>query len=225
MSRFFLIVWALLSATALADTHPPSYDRITLSASAGESVENDILIATLYAQQEGNNPTKLSSQINQAISQAIAITKQQPEIKVQTMDYTTNPIYRNNTLSGWRVRQSIRLESKNATAISQLIGTLQDSLQLGSTQYTVSPERRQHVQDHLTSKAIQSFRKRAELITREMGHQTYRLVQLQINERGTSPRNYAMQGMALRAEAAPTLEAGSQRLEVQINGTIELQPK
>jgi predicted secreted protein len=34
-----------------------------------------------------------------------------------------------------------------------------------------------------------------------------------------------MQAMALRAETAPTLEAGSQRLEVQINGTIELRPK
>lgn len=223
MSRFILIAWILFSIPAIADTPPPSYDRITFSASAGEAVDNDILIATLYAQQEGNDPTRLSSQVNRAITQAVATAKQQPEIKVQTLDYTTHPIYRKSTISGWRVRQSIRLESKNATAISQLIGSLQDSLQLGSTQYTVSPERRKRVQDRLTAKAIQTFRKRAELISREMGQPDYRVVQLHINESGASPRHYAMKGRALMAEAAPTLEAGTQRLEVQINGTIELQ--
>ncbi|MCW8889968.1 MAG: SIMPL domain-containing protein [Sedimenticola sp.] len=224
MSRILLIAWALFSVPAIADTLPPSYDRISFSASAGESVENDILMATLYAQQEGNNPTRLSTEINQAISQAVTLAKQQPEIKVQTLDYTTHPIYRNNTITGWRVRQSIRLESRNASAISQLIGTLQETLQLGNTQYTVSPERQQSVQNRLTTEAIQAFRQRAELITREMGRQDYRVVEMQINENGSSPRQYAMQGRALMAEAAPTLEAGTQRLQVQVSGTIELKP-
>ncbi|MCW8946954.1 MAG: SIMPL domain-containing protein, partial [Sedimenticola sp.] len=135
MSRLLLLLPLLFSITATADLLPPTYDQVTLSVSAGESVENDTLIATLYAQREGNNPAQLAAQINKDINLAIQTVKQQPEIKVQTLEYTTNPIYRNNTISGWRVRQSIRLESKEATAISQVIGTLQESIYLGSTQY------------------------------------------------------------------------------------------
>ncbi|MCW8847597.1 MAG: SIMPL domain-containing protein, partial [Sedimenticola sp.] len=134
MSRLLLLLPLLFSITATADLLPPTYDQVTLSVSAGESVENDTLIATLYAQREGNNPAQLAAQINKDINLAIQTVKQQPEIKVQTLEYTTNPIYRNNTISGWRVRQSIRLESKEATAISQVIGTLQESIYLGSTQ-------------------------------------------------------------------------------------------
>ncbi|MCW8882197.1 MAG: SIMPL domain-containing protein [Sedimenticola sp.] len=225
MSRLLLLLPLLFSITATADLLPPTYDQVTLSVSAGESVENDTLIATLYAQREGNNPAQLAAQINKDINLAIQTVKQQPEIKVQTLEYTTNPIYRNNTISGWRVRQSIRLESKEATAISQVIGTLQESIYLGSTQYRVSPELRLQVQDRLTAQAIHAFKARADLVTKEMGRQGYRMVQMHINENGLSPRPYSMQGMALRAEAAPAMEAGTQRLEVQINGTIELQVK
>ncbi|MCW8976189.1 MAG: SIMPL domain-containing protein [Sedimenticola sp.] len=225
MSRLLLLLPLLFSITATADLLPPTYDQVTLSVSAGESVENDTLIATLYAQREGNNPAQLAAQINKDINLAIQTVKQQPEIKVQTLEYTTNPIYRNNTISGWRVRQSIRLESKEATAISQVIGTLQESIYLGSTQYSVSPELRLQVQDRLTAQAIHAFKARADLVTKEMGRQGYRMVQMHINENGLSPRPYSMQGMALRAEAAPAMEAGTQRLEVQINGTIELQVK
>ncbi|MCW8946519.1 MAG: SIMPL domain-containing protein, partial [Sedimenticola sp.] len=88
-----------------------------------------------------------------------------------------------------------------------------------------SPELRLQVQDRLTAQAIHAFKARADLVTKEMGRQGYRMVQMHINENGLSPRPYSMQGMALRAEAAPAMEAGTQRLEVQINGTIELQVK
>ena len=41
-------------ATAVADT-PLTYDRINLSVSAGSDVENDTLVAVMYAQQEGSD--------------------------------------------------------------------------------------------------------------------------------------------------------------------------
>ncbi|MCW8902447.1 SIMPL domain-containing protein, partial [Sedimenticola sp.] len=145
--------------------------------------------------------------------------------KVQTLDYQTSPVYRNNTLSGWRVRQTIRLESQDVALISQLMGKLQEGLSIGSISYAVSPEQRQQVEERLISQAIQLFRARAALISKEMGHSEYRLVQMNISSSGAAPGPYPVRAMALRAESAPTLEAGSQRLEVQINGTIELKPE
>jgi predicted secreted protein len=225
MRQLFIVLSLVCSFTAYGDNPPPTYERISLSVSAGEEVENDTLIATLFSQKEGNNPAQLATQVNQDMQQAIAMAKQYKSVQLQTIAYTTSPIYRNNTISGWRVRQSLQLESQDPAAISELIGKLQMSLSVASTHYTVSPAKRQRVEDELIAKAIQSFKTRAELITREMASQGYRLVQMDINSNRSTPRPYAMQGMALRAEAAPSLEAGTQRVEVHINGNIELQTK
>ncbi|WP_186297607.1 SIMPL domain-containing protein [Sedimenticola selenatireducens] len=225
MRRLFILLALMCSLTANGENLPLTYERISLSVSAGEEVENDTLIATLFSQKEGNNPAQLATQVNQDMQKAIAAATHYTSVKLQTLDYTTNPIYRNNTLSGWRVRQSIQLESQDPVAISELIGKLQASLSVASTHYTVSPAKRERVEEGLIAQAIQSFKARAELITHEMSSQGYRLVHMDINSSRSAPRSYAMQGMALRAEAAPSLEAGTQRVEVHISGSIELQIK
>lgn len=225
MRRLFIVVSLVCSFSANGDSLPPTYERISLSVSAGEEVENDTLIAMLFAQKEGTSPALLVTQINQDMQQAIAVAKQYKSVQLQTLDYTTNPIYQNNNISGWRVRQSIQLEGQDPAAISELIGKLQVSLSVASTHYSVSPSKRERVEEGLIAQAIQAFKARAELITREMASQGYRLVQMDINSSRTAPRPYAVQGMALRAEAAPSLEAGTQRVEVHISGSIELQTK
>lgn len=221
-TRILLLLVLLAADPVAADPSAPVYDRINLTVTAGEEADNDTLSATLFFQQEGNDPAKLGTRVNQAIREAVEIAKQQPGVKVQTLDYQTSPVYRNNTLADWRVRQSIRLESQDMAAISQLMGKLQQTLSIGSISYDVSPAQRQQLEERLITQAIQRFRERATLISREMGHQRYRLVQMNIGHNTPNPRPYPMQAMALRAESAPTLEAGSQRLEVHISGTIEL---
>ncbi len=220
--RYLPLLLVLLTGPAMAEKTDSTYNRINLTVSAGEEIDNDTLGATLFAQQEGSDPGTLGDRVNRAIRQGVETARQQPGVKVQTLDYQTHPIYHNGAQSGWRVRQSIRLESQDATAISQLLGKLQPQLSIGSIDYCVSPEQRQRVEERLISEAIRQFRARAILVSKEMGHSDYRLVQMNISQNGISPRPYPMQAMALRAESAPTLEAGTQRVEVQINGTIEL---
>jgi len=224
ISRFLALLLILVAGHASAD-ETAFYDRINLAVSASEEVDNDTLSATLFVQHEGNNPTELGARVNRSIRQAVETAKQQPGIKVQTLDYQTSPVYRNANLSGWRVRQSIRLESQDAALIAQLMGELQAELSIGSINYDVSPEQRQRIEERLISQAIRLFRGRAELISKEMGHSHYRLVQMDISNNGIAPRPYPMRAMAMKSESAPTLEAGTQRLEVHINGTIELKPE
>lgn len=223
--RYLPLLLILATGLVIGEETAPTYDRIHLAVSAGEEIDNDTLSATLFAQHEGNDPAELGTRVNQAIRQAVETAKKEPGVKVQTLDYQTSPVYRNNTLSGWRVRQTIRLESQDVALISQLMGKLQEGLSIGSISYAVSPEQRQQVEERLISQAIQLFRARAALISKEMGHSEYRLVQMNISSSGAAPGPYPVRAMALRAESAPTLEAGSQRLEVQINGTIELKPE
>ena len=211
---------------ASAAEAPLTYDRINLSVSAGEAVENDILKAVLFAQQEGNDTARLAREVNRNISRAVEQAKGVTGVKVQTLDYRTTPIYRKQSLTGWRVRQSIRLESQDATILSKLIGNLQENLGISNITYTLSPEGRKAIEDKLIARAISRFKQRAELISSEMGRNGYRLVQMNINGAGITPRPVQMRAMTMEMRGAPppTLEAGSQRVEIHINGTIELKP-
>jgi predicted secreted protein len=143
----------------MAEQPPLAYDRISFSVSTGESVANDTLVAVLYAQQEGTDASRLSRTVNRTIEKAVKIAKSNPAIKVRTLDYTTSPRYQKQKLSGWRVRQSIRLESRDATALSELIGELQQELNVGSISYTLSVERRAESEERLIGSAGQRARR------------------------------------------------------------------
>jgi predicted secreted protein len=210
---------------AYPDQTPPTYDRVSLSANAGEEVENDTLVAILYAQLEGSNTARISAEVNQRIEAAVTLTKKHPEIKVQTREYSTSPIYRKQNIDGWRVKQSIELKSRDSNTLSELIGELQQQLAVQSISYTISPQQRQKREEALMAKAIANLKRRAALISSEMGFKEYRLVEMNINTSGGSaPRPYLARGMAMEMAAAPAprIEAGTQRIEVGISATIEL---
>lgn len=219
--------YCLLFATLAVGAHDgdPSYDRISLSASAEREVENDTLVAELYAEHQAQRQRDVSTVVNGAVAWALKKSKGQAGIKVQTTQYNTSAVYNKQTITGWRARQSIRLESTDAEKLSDLIGELQEKLSIGSIRYAVSKAARDAVEETLTSQAIAQFKRRAELVTRDLGRKSYRLVQLNIHAQGGNPRPvaYAARGMAMDA-AAPAIEAGVQTLGVNISGTIEVDP-
>ena len=223
---YILALMTLFSGAVLAE-QPLTYERIDLAVSSGREVENDTLVSVMYAQEEGNNPSRLSDSVNRNVGKAVAQAKKNPRIKVQTLEYNTTPVYRKQTLSGWRVRQSIRLESLDGAALSELIGELQSSLAVGSISYTISPERLKASEDELIGEAITAFSSRAQMVASKMGRKGYRLVQMNINTSGHVPQPRHMRGVALAMSedaAPPVLEAGSRRVQVNINATIELNP-
>ena len=222
-----LLVWLVSNTSLAADKTPLTYDRISLSASSGQEVENDTLVAVMHVQLEGNDAEKLARIVNKQISAAVAKAKANPAVKVQTLEYSTQPIYRKQSHSGWRVRQSIRLESGEATVLSQLIGELQQQLGLSSIHYTISPELRSQVENRLIKQAITAFNARAAMVSEAMQRDGYRLVEMNINTSGNGPEPVPMPVRAMAMEGkgkAPRLEAGSRRIQVHIGGSIELNP-
>lgn len=219
-----ILMLCLITLQVFADD-TTAYNRISLSVSAGQEVANDRVEATLFLQQEGNNPAQLAERINETISQALERAGNYPEVESRTLDYTTHPVYRDNRIVAWRVRQSIGLKSGDSSAISRLIGELQQTLSVAGISYDISPQKQRQVEAELSAEAIAHFKERAELIRREMGYAGYRLVAMDIGSTGGGPRPpYPVRAMSLKAESAPALETGSQRVEVRISGTIELQP-
>ncbi|MCP3663506.1 MAG: SIMPL domain-containing protein [Gammaproteobacteria bacterium] len=216
----------LLAVPPLWANEPLTYDRVSFSVSASDEVENDTLVVQMYAQREGGNAGELAQEVNRLVAQAMTQAKTVPAVKAQTREYSTSPIYRERAITGWRVRQGISLESQDAAALSKLIGALQERLVIGRIGYTLSPALKEQMDEQLTARAIAQFNWRAALISREMGGSGYHLVAMNINTSGNQPRIRAMamadESRALKSATPPTLEAGTQRVEVRIDGTIEL---
>lgn len=223
----------ILAALMMLVAHPsvaseaPTYDRVHLSATASQAVENDLLVAEMFAQAEGQDTSTLAAEVNSRVTWALEEAAAVPAAKVQTLEYQTQPVYRNNRVDGWRVSQALRLESTDMDALSALIGRLQARLLVRSVGYEVSVSRQKTAVDELIDRAIADFRDRARRVAEAFGKADYRIVAVEVNTGGQipEPRRYAMRGMAIAEAAAappPAFESGTQDLQVVVSGTVEL---
>ncbi|UJS25141.1 SIMPL domain-containing protein [Thiothrix winogradskyi] len=219
-----LIGMAAWGVTHAADT--PVYDRIAFSVSAEKEVPNDVLTAVLYAEQQGQDTVAMADAVNQAITWAIDVAKQETTVETSTLDYTTNPMYTDSRITGWQVRQSIQLTSKNSKALSGLLGKLQEKLRIEGIHYRVSPEVQSSTEEELINTALANFKKRAEQIKTSMGRAEYRVARIDVQAANDFQppmmRMAAMDSVAMAAPAAPELESGKQKLKVNVQAEIEL---
>jgi len=212
---------AAVAGTASAAAHDaaPTYDRINFRVTASRDVDNDTLVAVMYHERSGQKPASMADEVNRTIAWAVDLAGKTSGIKVQTLQYRQEPIYRNQIISGWKVRQSIRLESEDVAALSELVGELQSRLS----------EVRRKVEDELITEALDRFKRRGKLISREIGRPDYRIVNIDIATSGGSPAPVRMRTVSAMAESgsvtAPTLEPGVQSVTVSVSGTIELELK
>ena len=211
--------------TALAHETPQSYDRINFQVSAVEEVENDTLVVVMYSERSGQKPSTIADEVNRNIGWAVDLAKKSSAIKVQTLNYRQDPLYTNQSISGWKIRQSIRLESTETASLSALIGEMQGRLSVASLRYTVSPTRRNKVERRLIAQALNRFKSRGEQIQVELGRTGYRIVNIDVITSGQSPAPVRMRAAAMMedsAVAAPSIEPGVQSVSVQVSGIIEL---
>jgi len=205
-----LFIFISLHADVYAHEPVKSYNQISLEASSSADVENDTMIVSMYAQEEGAKATILSDKVNRKINWALAKLKQYKTIKVETESYTTNPVYNKNQIVSWRVRQSIKLESRDMSLMSEVLGDLQGQLSLNGISFDVSRDKREQQTKILIDEALAAFTVRAKQIAAKLP--------------GSSAPRYKSRNMSMMAEAqvAPTFSAGDRTLSVRVNGSIEL---
>lgn len=208
-----------------------SYNHVSFSVSAEKEVENDVLTAVLFASQTGQDTAMLADTVNKDITWAMDIAKQQEAVESRTLSYITSPVYKNNRVDGWQVRQSIELKSKDSRVLSGLLGELQQKLRVQSIDYSLSDEARKATEETLISEALAGFKNRAAQVQANMQRAEYRVVQLDIQTGGHMPqpmfravRAESMM-MADAAPAAPSLDAGKQTVQVGVSARIELSEK
>ena len=212
------------AAAMAAGEDEPRYDQIRFSATVEAQIDNDRVTAVLYAQREGTDASALAAEVNAAVAWGLDKAKTVSAVRAQTLGYQTSPLYSKQTLTGWRVRQSLRLESEDAAALSDLVGALQQRLAVQSIDYDVSPQARTKAEDRLIAEAVDAFRQRADLVAKSWGQPAYRLVEMRVNTQGAGPQPYPRMAMAMEMQAAepPRIEAGTQTVRVSIEGAVEL---
>lgn len=221
----FTLVFAVTGpATAADDT--PRYNQVHFQVERNRPVDNDRMHAVLSLTAEDDNAARLADQINRAMDGALKTAKARPKIDVRTGSYRTYPVYDRDKIRRWRATQELLLEGSDFAELGNLIGQLQERLQVGSIHFSVSPARRATVEDELIAQALAAFKQRAELVRKQFAAKGYRLVNVAINTGDGQPVPL-MRGMAMEAmdksAAPPALEAGTSLLSVNVGGMIELQ--
>jgi len=216
---------ALLSAASLAQDNQ-RYDQIDLNASASRDVENDLLIATVFAEVEDSDQSDAANEVNENISWAAARARDVAGIEVQTMNYSTRPVYANGRrIVGWIARQELRLESQDAEALSALLGELQQRVAIQQINYALSTAAREEAEETLIAEALAQFNRRADLVAEELDRTGFKIVRLSIGTSGARPfvQQRSLQAQSADGFFAPEIEAGDQTLSVSVNGTVELE--
>lgn len=224
-----LLCASMLFATAPAGAaeHTPqsAATTIELSAEASKAAVNDLATAVLYVERNGPNPAAVAREVNREITAALDIARARSEIKVQSGNTSTWPVYAQDgkgRITGWRMRSEIELESRNLPAMSELVGELQSSLALAHINMQPAPETRRKAIDEATVDALQAFEQRAALIAGALGRK-HRIAHLSVGHSGFQPPMPRMRAAAaMAAEASAPLEGGESQVSVHVSGRIEL---
>ena len=226
-NSFLFVITLLLFSSAYAHEDVINYNQISLEASASAEVENDTMIVSLYAQEEGSKAVVLSNRVNKKINWALEKLKQYKNIKVETQSYSTNPVYSKNQIIAWRVKQSIQLESKDMSLMSEVLGELQQQLKLNGISFDVSRDKREQQTRILIDQALTAYNKRATQIANKLQRDSYKIVNMKVSTSESASLYRYRSASVMMAEATPTIAPeiakGDQTLSVRVSGTIELE--
>ena len=221
--KYFFLALSCLALNAFAEDNKPRGTLIDFSAQAQRSAPNDLGQATMYFEANGTQTGELSKRVNQVISAALATAKSHSAVKVKSGATQTYPVYAKNsrTIEGWRMRSDLLLESRDAAALSELVGKLQTTLAVGSLRFSPAPDTLRKVDDESAIDALAVFQEKAARYAAALKKQ-YRIVSINIGSNGVSPaptERYVM--MKAVADSMP-VEAGESQIVVNVNGQIEL---
>jgi predicted secreted protein len=218
----FALLCLSLTGTALADDDGV---RLNLSAVSEREVDNDLMGVTLQVDRSGEDTAELALAVRGIMERALDTGRAYPQVKLRTPAYTTQPVYERRDgetrQTGWRITQTLELESTDMEAATELTGKLQQGeLRVIRMAFSVSPDSRTRVRRELTDEAIDLWRDKAATAARRMQASHWQPVELTLQDDLDGPPVRPMVARAMDAvEAAPAVEAGTSRVTVQVSGS------
>ncbi len=220
----------------------PDQTLITLSATENTKLKQDTLTASLKYELEGGSANEIQDKINKAMAQAVELARGINGATVSTGSYYVYMYDRADTVDPrtgqpmsskkmWRGSQSLSIEGKDATAILQSVGKIQElGLTMDGLNYNLSPEAADSVRDDLMTKALAKIRTRADIAAKALGKSSAEIQQVTIDgayQPSPSPRMYMKAEMAMAADAgvaAPVAEAGESDISLTVTARVLLKP-
>ncbi len=225
MKNLIAIILLTLLGSAYAQSPPQAStgSRINLDARATEEVDNDVMRATLFVEMEDVDAANLAEKVSQATNDALKVAKDFTGLRVRTSGYSTYPVTDKSKIVRWRSRSEISVEGEDFRRMTDAIGKLQATMQLGAVSFSVSPAKRAKVESGLTQSAIAEFLRKAEAVTKGFKGAIYNVLEATISTDGGNmppPRPMVMMKSTASDSPAPDFEAGSSRIVVTVNGAI-----
>ena len=214
----------LFISTATASA-AEQYNIVTLQAQRTMQVDNDLMLAVMGVEMEGKDTAVLAGKINNTMKWALDEAKKISTVNITSGNYYVNAVYDNTKISHWRASQTLNLSSMDVTAMTRLIGVLQNHLLTKSMGFGISPQKKDETENELIGEALDAFKKRAEIVTGNIGAKGYKIVNINIESPGSIvPPRPIIRAMAMEsAVSAPAVEPGMSEITVVVSGSIQLQ--
>lgn len=213
-----------------AQAEEARYNQVALRAEVSQEVAHDLMHVTLYSESQSADPAKLAAEITRTINAAVEKARGTKGVSVSLGSRNSYPVYddKGQKITGWRERAELRLESPDFATLSQLSADLMGQLKMAGMNFSIAEKTRKTHEDDLIKQAVDAFKARAQLATDALGGKGYKLVNLSLNSAGFQPpQPIMMRAMAAKGYAAdsavPEIEAGTSRVNVTADGTIEVQ--
>lgn len=223
-----LVVLLASVPVARAEGDDPLFNVVRLDAQVEREIPNDEMAVLLVAEDEGADTAKLAEKINEAMSWALDVAQRGKDIRARTRNYQTYPLYNRNVVAGWRASQELELRSENIAALTRLLGTLQQRLQVRQMSFNPTDATRKKHEDELIEAAMEAFHARVTLVGRHMPQQNHRIVELNVATGGAmQPPMPMMMERAMMAsdlsspKVAPAVEGGVSRIVVSVSGSVQ----
>ena len=200
------------------------FNTVNLQASAEREIPNDEMIVLLATEHEGSDTADLAAKINSDMQWALELIKKYSSVDSQTKSYQTYPTYRKQVVIGWRASQQVMIKSKDISALSELVGKLQEKLQVKQMSFNPTKETRVNYENELIEEAMQAFLARVDIVKKHMPEKNQRIINLNINTGGYRPPvMHAQRAMtnSMEMASAPAVDAGTSKLTVTVSGSIQ----
>lgn len=217
-------IFFLFSLNACADDNETLFNVVNLQAQAEQEIPNDQMTAMLATEHEGKVASAIAAQVNEDMQWALDVIGKYPFAMAKTTSYQTYPVYNKQNIIGWRASQQVEIKSTNTRGLSELIGKLQDKLQVKQMYFSPTDETRKKYEDQLIEIALEAFKDRVAIVKKHMDNMEHRILNININTGGYQPPvPYERGGMmkAMAVEATPAVQAGTSKITVTVNGSVQ----
>ena len=225
----------LLSTAVFAQQGIPSntmLNTVQISASVSDAIAQDKATLRLFVERKNTDPNRLADEVNGILAQATAEAKKETRVKASSGSYRTWPVTTSkaSVIDAWQTRAELVLESQNFSALSDLSKKLMLlGMEMGSMQFSLSPETQFNAEKKLTQTAVTAFREKARMTTQLFGFGQYDIVDINVYANSPMPYTLAQQdampvmpaGGVARKQEMP-MAAGDSTVTVTISGKIRM---